>query len=99
MRGEAKEVSLAVASPVEPLQDLQNLHDKALTVHKGTCSEAPSLAASLQPALPCPSGSGELPDMCSSLSPAAGAVWTTTMLLSKDGTSKKVPPMCIIVKR
>lgn len=59
MRGEAKEVSLAVASPVETLQDLQNLHDKELTVHKGTCSEAP-LAASLQPADS--SGNGELPE-------------------------------------
>lgn len=59
MRGQAKEVSLAVASPVETLQDLQNLHDKAPTVHKGTCIEA-SLAASLQPADS--SRNGELPE-------------------------------------
>lgn len=59
MRGEAKEVSLAVASPVESLQDLQNLHDKAWTMHKGTCSEA-SLAACLQPADS--SRNGELPE-------------------------------------
>ena len=59
MRGEAKEVSLAVASQVETLRDLQNLHDKAPTIHKGTCSEA-SLAASLQ--LADSSRNGELPE-------------------------------------